>query len=64
MVVLALMHSLHRSALFSLVYIPHSAVAAGRGIPDACLTFPSSENEKEVGACVCVGMRVWCVCSV
>ena len=65
MVVLALMHNLHRSALFSLVYMPNSVDAAGRGILDASLTLPSSENEKEVGVCVCVCvcvcMRV-CVC--
>ena len=52
------MHNLHLSALVSLAYMPHSAVVAGQGIPDASLTLPSSENEKEVGVCV------WCVCGV
>ena len=73
MVVLALMHNLHPSALFSLAYMPNSVDAAGRGMLDASLTLPSSENEKEVGVCVCVCVCVvyvcvyvcvcvWCVC--
>ena len=60
------MHNLHLSALVSLAYMPHFAVVAGQEVPDASLTLPSIENEKEVGLCVraCVcGMcvRVWCV---
>ena len=72
MVVLPLMHNLHLSALVSLAYMPHFAVVTGQGIPDASLTLPSSENEKEVGlcACICACVRacVWhcgvCVCFV
>ncbi len=52
MVVLALMHSPHLSALVSLVYMAHSAVVAGRGISDDNFKLSNSKNMKRGGVCV------------